>query len=54
MLRIFLESLAMGVILTIALLAGRRLFRRFLRRRVAALPDGQGLRVVRPLDLGEH
>lgn len=54
MLQLFLQSLALGALLTIALYAGRSLARRVLARRLRALPAGEGLRCVRPLDLGER
>jgi hypothetical protein len=54
MLELFVQALALGAVLTSALLAGRRLGLRLLGRRVVALPVGQALRCVRPLDLGEH
>jgi hypothetical protein len=50
----FLQSMAAGAALTIALAAARRLGPRFLRRRLATLPAGQALRCVRPLDPGGH
>jgi hypothetical protein len=49
--QLFLESLALGAFLTFVLAAGHRLVRRVLARRIGALPQGQELRCVRPLDL---
>jgi hypothetical protein len=49
---LFFESLVLGLVLALALGAGRSLLRQAPARRVHALPAGQALRCVRPLDPG--
>jgi hypothetical protein len=52
MLQLFTQSLAFGALLTVALVAWRHRGQRLHGRRIRALPPGQALRCVRPLDLG--
>jgi hypothetical protein len=54
MFELFLESLVLGIALTLLLAIGRFLLRHAPAHRVHGLPAGQSLRCVRPLDLGGH
>ena len=55
MLQVFVQSLLLGAaILTVALLACRVLMRENPRQKITALPAGQDLRCIRPLDLSER
>jgi hypothetical protein len=50
MLQTFLQSLFFGAFLAAALMVTRRCLERATARRLRALPDGQALRCVRPLE----